>query len=190
MCHLPALKKEVDALHDRWMLDLTFRSLFPLLSHWGEQYDELEVICDESKPLYAVKNVMANFVNRQERVYVPTYGGSRKPLLVTPGLASPIRFANSKGCHGLQIADLVAGTMRHLFGSPPNEATRPWRELMSESVNCVVLFDPDNLDMRSRETCVNAVVLRELIDRTLAGSSLTDGIAEFAKHAAMVVTNG
>jgi hypothetical protein len=98
MCHLKGLVIEVNSVYDGWMLDLTFMSLFPLLSHWGEQYDELEVVCDASKPLYAVKDLMTHFLNRRDRVYVPTYGTGRTPMLVTPSLSRPLRFADSKSC--------------------------------------------------------------------------------------------
>jgi hypothetical protein len=177
----------VDGLHDRWMLDLTFMSLFPLLSHWGEQYDQLVVVCDESKALYAVKDIMTRFVNRQDRAYVATYGTGCKPMLVTPSLAEPICFADSKSCPALQVTDLVAGTMGWLVATQPDKATQPWRELMAESVIIAVFFDPANVDMSSEEACVNAVVLRELVDRTLTGQSLIDGMAEFAEQAALVV---
>jgi hypothetical protein len=80
--------------------------------------------------------------------------------------------------------------MGHLVATQPNKETLAWRELMVKSVVSAVLFDPADVDMSRAETCVNAVVVRELVDHALAGQSLTDGMAEFAMRAALVVTKG
>ena len=52
-----------------WILDLTTTSLFHLLAAWGEQYDELEVICDESKPIRGDIQVFDAMVGRTEKKY-------------------------------------------------------------------------------------------------------------------------
>lgn len=46
------------------MLDLTTTSLFGLLTSWGERAEQLEVTCDQSKPVQADILVFNAMVNR------------------------------------------------------------------------------------------------------------------------------
>jgi hypothetical protein len=58
----------------RWTLDVTDAALYSLLCHWGTKFDELEVFCDESKPLStyltAEPSLFAAMVGRKDKQYI------------------------------------------------------------------------------------------------------------------------
>ncbi len=90
-----------------WILDLTTTSLFGLLAAWGEKARQLEVICDESKPIKVDMLVFDSMVNRKDSLYVH-FQNKKSPLSFN--LRSPLRMADSKSIPGLQIADVIAST--------------------------------------------------------------------------------
>jgi hypothetical protein len=110
--HEKALARELAGLRgtgalERWVLDLTFSSLWQLLAQWGDEIGELEVYCDASKPIADYRKVFDQMIGRSETAHV-TLAGQRRP--VTFGLRRPIDVVDSKSHPGLQIADLVAGS--------------------------------------------------------------------------------
>ena len=92
---------------DNWVLDLSISALWTHLAHWGEQFDILRVLCDDSKPLQELAPTLDAMVNRPEKVRVKAFGKDR-PL--TFNLAQPVEFDTSLEQPGLQLADVASST--------------------------------------------------------------------------------
>ncbi len=184
-CHRARMAEELDTIRKlasaRWALDLSMTSLFALLSHWSDRHGSIEVTCDKSKPLRAYQDLLDVFVGRTDRAYSRWSGRS---TLMTPNLTRSIQFENSKNVHGLQVADVLAGAAAHIFrvrGQTDADATH-WLNIFESCESfgdeCIVPT-PDAIDLDQEEPFVNALVLKELLDRTLRGESLLAQMEDF-----------
>ena len=67
------INKEIDSLRGsgagKWILDLTDTALFTQLAEWGQRFHQLDVFCDESKPLDHNKELFTVMINRKEKLY-------------------------------------------------------------------------------------------------------------------------
>jgi len=103
---------------------------------------------------------------------------------ITFNLAHKIRFASSDTTPGLQLADLVAGAASLALKSPDDEFSRHWREGSSGAMHSSsVLPDLSEVDLDTERAVVNALVLQELVDRSVRGVSLLRGVSEFIEFA-------
>lgn len=108
----PAILREIapinaDEVMARWSMDLSDTAFLQVLEHWGHSGEEIEMICDESKPLQqsAEHLTLLATTNISAKLGFPV-PPSRKPVR----LAKPIQFVESKGEFvGIQLADVVAG---------------------------------------------------------------------------------
>ncbi|EOR94207.1 hypothetical protein ADIARSV_2623 [Arcticibacter svalbardensis MN12-7] len=118
--HKDAILDEIytDGKIDAWILDLTHSALYDMLCCWGIEIDEMEVICDNSKPLEAAVNRYPYFysVGLEKKFWAPF--GETLPLNFT--LAKPIVFETSKKSKGLQLADLFASAAFYSLKNPIN----------------------------------------------------------------------
>ncbi len=57
-------------------------ALFALLTTWGEGFDRLVVLCDDSKPLRDHREHFDMMIGRTDRAYV-TLDGKRQSLIFT-----------------------------------------------------------------------------------------------------------
>lgn len=113
--HKNIISEELSSLEDtktgKWVLELTSTSLVSLLSDWGQQLYELEVFCDQSKPLQEqpeffnamIGNITQVSINTEEQVHPLSFN-----------LKQPIKFVDSKQYPGIQIADIFAGVTKFI----------------------------------------------------------------------------
>lgn len=166
----------------KWILDLTSTSLFSLLSYWGDRFYQLDVYCDDSKPLHQT-DMFDHMVNRLDRVY-QRWGD--KERLITFNLTRPPQMVRSEDYFGVQIADVLASALRHALENQEAPEAKSWLEqLMPYIGDGSVWPDFDTLDLNTPEAFVNGMLLHELTARSIKRKNLFDGIPAFiaAAHA-------
>lgn len=113
--------------HDmaKWVLDLTSTAVMSLLTrHFGAKYPQVDVLCDDSKPLLAIRPFFDNFIDRPETF--PIHGGTRV-VQARLNLARSIQFGSSKTHPTIQVADLIAGMAAEGYGPKPSAALQAQR---------------------------------------------------------------
>jgi Protein of unknown function (DUF3800) len=179
------INTELDSLQGKgvgkWILDLTHSSLFSLLSEWGQEYYQLRVFCDASKPLQEQTEVYQAMVNKEEKIFMKLGG---KEHAITFNLAGLPQLVNSQSHPGIQIADILAGTFTFVFreNSKGNYTSYP-SEWNAYLVNCVsgfsVVPDFEHVDFKKLNVKRNYLILRELTNRSIRKAPLLDGIDIF-----------
>jgi hypothetical protein len=177
--HRRKIADELDGLDGtptgKWILDLTSSSLFSILAHWGDQHHQLDVFCDDSKPLQT-NDIFDAMINRTDRAYI-RFG--EKERLLTFNLARSPQLVRSEDHFGVQIADVLSSALRHSLEHRDDAEAQAWlKDLMPSLSGESVWPDPKTLDLDTPEAFANGVVLRELIDRSLQREDLFDGIPE------------
>jgi hypothetical protein len=162
-----------------WVLDLTTTSLYAHLCSWGERFEVLEVYCDNSKPLEGEVQFFNGMVGRRERISM-AWPGSREEHQVTFNLARPIDLVDSSQCSGIQIADVLASTAAWSLKERESEDARKWLDILAQC-GCAGSVVPDTMhvDLTQREPFINALVLQELVNRSLKRENLCRGMPEF-----------
>ena len=185
-CNRPALHAEIAACEvcgsvPRWVLELTTTGLMSLLaSISSEKMTPLSVTCDESKPLLSQADMFDVFVGRTDCRTVTFDGRTNQ---ITFNLAHNIRFGNSKTTPGLQLADLVAGAAALALRRPEGDFAQ-FCVLTCRTVHRnSVLPDLAEVDLATERATVNALVLNELVDRSVRGLDLLRGMRQFVKFA-------
>jgi len=171
------IKEEVESLAEssvgKWVLDVTNSSLHSLLAHWGTKYDVITAICDNSKPLQESGEFFKIMVGNEQRLK-GGFAGNEHPM--TFNLSGPLEFRDSKTCHGIQLADAVAGAAVHVLGGGTDDHAKRWRELLPEMSILNILPDKDELDLRLGTARRNVVLLNELHARAKNGQDLIEGM--------------
>jgi hypothetical protein len=177
------IDKEVTSIRgmegiQNWVLDLTMTSLYTLLCAWGEQCEVLDVFCDSSKPLKAEAPFLSPMVGRRDRIRFGWPGQEEK--LVTFNLARPIQLVDSRQHPGVQIADVLAAIVAWTLREKKSEQSRRWFKALSPCFSeASIIPDEAHLDLTKREPFINAVVLQELVDRSVRREDLCRGMPEF-----------
>lgn len=109
--------KKFDAVAN-WTLDLSMTALHWLLASWGEEFEVLEVYCDESKPIRDAKEFFEAFIGREDKVY-SLLDDQSSPSIVY-NLSGPINLVDSKESHGVQIADVLSSSLTYALKNPGN----------------------------------------------------------------------
>ena len=189
LLHQDDIKNEVMSFREpgvpNWILDLTTTSLFGLLTAWGEKAVQLEVICDESKPVKGDMLVFDSMVNRRDSVYVQF---QKKERPFSFNLKSPLRMADSKSTPGLQIVDVLASATAHVWKSSYRgtltDELRQWHGMLKEH------FSDDNIwpdlsyaDLSNPKCFANTMILHELIDRSIKKEDLYEGLPDIFRAA-------
>jgi len=183
LCHKEKIKDEIKTLSEingvrRWALELTTTSLFWMLSLWSERFDLMEVYCDKSEPLDTNRHLFDTMIGRQDRIYMKL--GSEPERALTYNLAGPIILLDSQQSPGIQIADVLSSSIAFALKNPDDELSRKWLELAESMFTLFgILPDIKAVDLRERDPFINALILHELVDRTLQGKSLFVDMAEF-----------
>ena len=167
---------QIDGLSD-WSLELSMTSLYWLLAYWGEEFDALEVYCDNSKPINAHAELFEGFVGRHDKAYVRL--GKRLMPSMVYNLAGPIKMVDSKSSAGVQIADVIASSVAYALRNPDDDISSQLIDLAQYSVVNQIVPDFGLLDLSQERTFVNATVLIELIERSIHGIGLLDHMGEF-----------
>lgn len=181
-----AINAELESLKGtgvgKWILDLTHSSLVSLLSEWGQEYYQLRVFCDASKPLQEQTEVYQAMVDKEEKIFMELGG---KEQAITFNLAGVPQLVNSQSHPGIQIADILAGTFTFVFRekSKGNHTIYPdeWKPYL---INCVSGYSivPDfeeHLNFEKLNVKRNYLILEELTSRSIGNISLLDGIEVF-----------
>jgi hypothetical protein len=170
-----------DGSPHRWVLDLTTTSLFSVLRHWGEMYDEIDVFCDKSKPLEAEIDFLRVMVGRRDHLRMQMFG---KDTQFTFNLVREPAFVDSAQYPGVQIADVFASSVARAWQQQYwGQASADEKEWLGITKECHlddnVWPDLDAIDLRTRAGFVNASVLHELTERCVRKENLFRGMPEF-----------
>jgi len=188
LCHRETISEELQDLCEvegvaRWVLELTTTSLFWILSYWSERFRSMEVYCDKSKPLDTNRSVFDAMVGREDKIYMKL--GSQPEHALTYNLAKPIELIDSQESPGIQIADVITGSVAFAFRNPEMGLSKEWLELADSMTNTsCILPDPNEIDLRRRKPFINSLILQELVDRTLKGRSLFTDMDRFIASSA------
>jgi hypothetical protein len=151
----------------RWTMDISDAALLVTFLHWGRGGDELEVYCDQSKPLKASAEHMREMATtpmpEEWRGHFP-----ERPILRIP---KPVEFLDSKDkMVAVQLADLMAGAARFVLMEPENVDAAQFEPLIgSRYVEHCVYPQRVYVDLDLPQTELNLAVLHELGRRARAG---------------------
>ncbi len=183
ICHRDAIKEEIKGLSEingvsRWALELTTTSLFWMLSFWSERFDLMEVYCDKSDPLVTNRQLFDTMIGRQDRIYMKL--GSEPERALTYNLKGPIKLVDSKESPGIQIADVLASSIAFALKNPGDMSSKKWLALAERMFTpFCILPDHKALDLHEMDPFINAVILDQLVERTLKGASLLLDMPEY-----------
>lgn len=189
LLHKEAIKNEVLPFREpgvpNWILDLTTTSLFSLLTWWGERAKELEVVCDESKPIKGDIQVFDVMVNRPQTTYV-RFQHKESPFSFN--LKSPLKLASSLDIPGLQIADVLASVTanvwRNAYRGTQTTEGKVWQVQLLEHMDDDSIWpDFSHADLSTPGCFANTIMLQELISRSIAGQDLFDGLPQVFRAA-------
>lgn len=161
----------------KWLLDLTCTALFGLLMQM-EGDDELRVICDKSKPLAADVTIFDRFVGNAD-VQPDLYINDAR--LRSLNLVEPISLRKSHEEAGLQLADVVAGSVANVMKHQQDARSEQLAEALEASQTMWVKTDRSYVDARQYPAQVNLSLLTLLAERSVRGLDLFDGLEEFVK---------
>ena len=173
--HQDIIKKEQDDLSEtellaKWILELSTSALFTHLTHWGERYPFLEVNCDKSN---ALKDGLDTF-----DAMVITPENQRGNVF---NLVKPIQLVVSRDHAGVQLADVLAGTLVWCLKNRQDQLSVKWLASLLPSVGQYnVIPDLEQIDLSLQMPVVNTSVLIELVERSRKGVDLLDGMEEYA----------
>lgn len=109
---------------------------------------------------------------------------------VTPSyiynLAGPIQLVDSITHRGIHIADIVANSAAFILRNPSAPISKNWRPLIGSSIVDIIGPDYSPVDLDQENPLVNAMILRELVERSVKGDDLLDHIVEFIIEAKFV----
>jgi hypothetical protein len=155
--------------------------LFLYCQSGGQEYDQLSVFCDASKPLQEQTEFYQAMVNKEEKIFMDLAGEQHA---ITFSLTSIPQLVNSQSHPGIQIADILAGVFTFVFreNAKGNYASYPdeWKPYL---MNCVsgysIVPDFEHLDFEKLKVKRNYLILEELTNRSIREVSLLDGIETF-----------
>lgn len=186
-CHRERIAAEINQLRGmrntpQWHLELSVSAVNCLLGYWGERFPSLKVYCDQSKPLQADlssdPSLFAHLIGREDKAYIPFRKGT--PSFIY-NLAEPISLVDSKGSPGVQIADVIASSATYALRNPDDADAKDWLDFMDSKgiIAKMMMPVPELLDLEQKEPFTNAMVLLELVDRSVRGGSLFTDMREY-----------
>lgn len=152
---------------ERWTMDLSNTALTETFHHWGDGGEEIEVYCDESKPLAASAEHMRVLATKG----IPEeFQGhfSERPIVRIP---KPVEFLdNNTTMVAVQLADLMAGAARFVLSTPEDPEAQAFAPLIEPRCidNCIYP-QWQYIDTDLPQTELNIAVLYELGRRARAG---------------------
>ena len=185
LCNQNSIKDEIKLLRKldvgrRWDLELSQTMVHWLLAYWGEEFEGLEAYCDMSKPVESNMEMFNQFIGRKDKAYI-RLGGEPRPSLVY-NLAEPIKLVDSKKYHGVQIADVLASSVAYSLKNRGQTFPEQCMELAQDSFVLGIAADPDEFQPTTDKGALNMLVLLELLDRSLKGEDLFEGMEEYVLH--------
>ena len=185
-CHRKRIENELKLVRESgpvatWTLELSMTALHWLLASWGEQFEVLDVYCDQSKPIEAARQFFQIFIGREDKAYI-RLGDQLSPSVVY-NLLGPINMVDSKSSHGVQMADVLSSSLAYAMKNPDEEISNEWLSLLEDVPTNKIIPDVRQIDLTQERAFVNALVLRELLNRSIKGQSLSDNMQEFIFNA-------
>lgn len=173
------LEGYLDTGSGKWVLDLTNTALFSSLAKWGMEYPQLEVYCDQSKPLSADQTIFDAMINRSgETVFDPFC----HEMPMSFNLSGPLVLCDSASEYGIQLADVISAAFAWSCNdnNRSQEKAMRWNAYLNEATIAVVnVPELEYVDLDKNEVKANYVILMELVSRSAKGESLTDGMIDF-----------
>ena len=182
LCNQNSIKNEIKLLRDldegtRWDLELSQTMVHWLLAFWGEEFEGLEVYCDESKPIKSNMQMFNQFIGRKDKAYI-RLGGNPRPSFVY-NLSGPIKLVDSKKYPGVQITDVLASSIAYSLKNEGEEFSNQCMGLASDSITVAIAADPEEYQPNRDKGSLNTLVLLELLERSVRGEDLIDGMREY-----------
>jgi hypothetical protein len=168
MGEIEGLRRDTGEMNP-WILDLTTTALFNLLTDFGAEYRQIDVVCDEAAPLKTNAPFFNVMIDRTDRPTI-ALGGATRP--VTFNLKQEIRLMSSKTVAGLQLADLCAGAVANVLNGPTHshrDATHShrdeWIEKLGPGIVIAVLPSWDEVnEPASHRAFAHKLALHALAD--------------------------
>ena len=182
LCHQSSIKHEIKVMRDsgslaNWSLELSMTALHWLLASCGEEFEVLEVYCDESKPIQEGLDFFDVFIGREDKLYL-RFGDKPNPSFIY-NLASPINLVDSKTSPGVQIADVLASSLSYAKRNPDEAIAEEWIDILKDVPANQIIPEMDDVDLTKEHVFINSMVLRELVDRSVRGQNLFEGMDDF-----------
>jgi hypothetical protein len=171
----------------KWTLDLTSTALFSLLFFfWGHKHPRLRLLCDDSKPLVAGKEIFDGWVGRDQSIAITD--GKRDHML-RGNLVAPVEFGASETHPTLQVADLLAGLSMDTImrGDEASNGAKSWLQRHQLQEHSIVFLE-EFTRTSDRRVKISREVLKELARRADAGSDPLIGMNEFVRKISLRFT--
>ena len=108
--------------NSKWILDLSVTSLVSILRILADENNiPNKVICDESKPIYADRDIFEHFIGDERDVYTELMGSKTR---LTFNMKESLHFGSSHDLIGLQLADLFASTLNFALKNKEHEFSK------------------------------------------------------------------
>ncbi len=183
LCHKDRIIQEIESLGHagdvrKWVLELSTTCLFWTLSYWSDHFEILKVYCDDSKPIVDSPAGFDAMVARQDIIYIKL--GSDRERRLTFNLDSPITCLKSKYSFGIQIADVLSCSIAYAFNHPDEPFSKQCITLAQTLISPLcILPDGNEIDLYQKKAFINALILDELVKRSVKKESLFDGMREY-----------
>jgi len=105
---------------------------------------------------------------------------------VTFNLEKDVEFLSSKESSGIQMSDLVAGSICWAFKNSTDPFSQNILQRCTEADGDGIFPDPSYLDLNLEKSFVGSSILNELVQRTLHGDNLTADMDEFIETARLL----
>jgi hypothetical protein len=124
-------------------------------------------------------------IGRTDQVYI-TFQGRTSPIIFN--LSRPLKLAASHEVSGLQLADVVAAAVGSvwtaMYDQHSTTQTEHWRELVIDGCDKDSIWpDLSDADISTPEASANTIILLELVERSIKGENLCEGIYEMYQTA-------
>ncbi len=156
---------EIEGL-SRWVLELSFAALSSHLRSWGDKYEVISVICDESKPLQALAENFNPMIGRQKPEYTTVFNAHQK---LTWNMSDPIKFVISTDFPTVQIADIIAGSVIQGLTKADNDIIEAVKPLIDNLHGESVISDLEIIDLKNKGAQENNLLLYGLGQCALEG---------------------
>lgn len=185
LCHKDRIMDETNNTGEigdirNWVLELSTTCLFWTLSYWSDRFTKLRVYCDESKPVRDSSATFDSMIGREDIIYMKL--GTDQERRLTFNLEGPIEFLDSKESHGIQIADVLSSSISYAYNHPDEQFSERCVNLAETMLSPLsILPDPTDIDLKQKRPFINAVILNELVDRSVRNESMYDGMSEYIR---------
>jgi hypothetical protein len=171
-----------------WMMDLSLTALCMVVRSYAKDTPNLIIVCDESKPLKASREVAEAIIQAD---FSSLRGRSGWKTGAHATLTEPVKFIRlSKNTPGIQLADIFAGMARVILTAPDEQLSKGWEDriwplIIAESVEA----DLDYIDLDRPAVYANAMVLKQLAERARKGVDPLRGMHSFYESALRYATD-